>query len=672
MKQKTSSSFALAASGMALMLASQSAAAVNLRIIGGSEAQLEQYPFIAALVPSGGTATDAFCGASVLSPTWILTAAHCLEGTQAASVQVLTGADNLERASEGERIAVKRIINHPQYDSRNVSNDIALLELVSPTRATVVSAASAADQSLFASGQPVSVAGWGDRTDGNRDYPSQLHSVNLSISAFGQCSTAYGGLSSVHLCAGVADGSKDSCSGDSGGPLVARTSSGAVQVGIVSFGDACGSRTHPGVYTRVSEYSAFIKQYTGVVAGSNGTSGDSSVPVVDAGGDQPVQPAPGPEPIDATDDTDTTTDVVDATPDGMTDGDVTDPGVTDSDADAGDAGMDGGDSEPVTDIGPGDIDGGGDYSQFNTGDVELVVVDDAPVILGDGSAALMLEIYNGSDQNLMFSEPTVDAGVAAQLDDYGCLEGELQPDEACYIDITWDPAAGDLSGQFSIKAFDGATEQQLSLALDASPMLAAEFGDTLDWDESDYYATQPDAWGAIDEDSFSGGTALDVDLGNGSAQDGSDSGVDGDSSQSLLAEFATDEPMWLEFQYQLVGANCVLTVDDEALYYLSASDDWQQARFLIPANARVRWDFDPAPVLRGQRVATPKARLDAVNLAPASAADVTAAPVAASELTQQPANPLVSGGAAGAGSNGMIGLLMLGLLVLRRRVLSIS
>jgi len=217
----------------------------TIKIIGGDEVKLEQYPFMTALVGRGAHATQAFCGASVIANDWVLTAAHCIEGTQANQIEVITGTADLNNVSNAERVTVQRIVSHPDYNSGTLLNDIALLKLSKPVNAPRVAAAVNSQKNLFSAGSPVSVAGWGNRSTNGEDFPYKLHAVELSVSDFADCSSAYGGLDESHLCAGVSGGGKDSCQGDSGGPLIARTNQGPVQVGIVSFGDECASADYP-------------------------------------------------------------------------------------------------------------------------------------------------------------------------------------------------------------------------------------------------------------------------------------------------------------------------------------------------------------------------------------------------------------------------------------------
>ena len=235
-----------------------SADAVNVRIIGGNEARLQDYPFISGLVNKGDSALNVGCGASVIAPQWVMTAAHCLPDTNADAYEVIVNTADLSVATEANRVGVAEVIVHPEYNDEQILNDIALLRLSSAVDAAPIKVATVADQAAFAEGQAVSVAGWGNLSADGEEFPQRLHSVDLNVSNFASCSNAYGGLPDSNICASVPDGSKDSCQGDSGGPLIARTENGPVQIGVVSFGEGCASATHPGVYTRVSSYQSFL------------------------------------------------------------------------------------------------------------------------------------------------------------------------------------------------------------------------------------------------------------------------------------------------------------------------------------------------------------------------------------------------------------------------------
>ncbi|MCP4691040.1 MAG: serine protease, partial [Desulfobacterales bacterium] len=244
------------------------------RIVGGVEAQPDAWPWMAALLPGGASNPywSFYCGASLISPKWALTAAHCVSEANGSfnpdqNVDVLIGVHDLTK-KQGERIHVSRIIRNPDYDHFLTDGDLALLELETPSTKTPVRimGQSLADP-LVVSG-PATTIGWGaTRTDGSGGTETLLQ-VTVPIVTNAECQRAenangYGAtITDNMVCAGPIEGGEDACFGDSGGPLVISDDQGWIQVGIVSFGppDGCALPGAYGIYTRLSRYAGWITE----------------------------------------------------------------------------------------------------------------------------------------------------------------------------------------------------------------------------------------------------------------------------------------------------------------------------------------------------------------------------------------------------------------------------
>ena len=132
------------------LIAAPAGAALGPRVLAGSQATSAQWPFIAALVQHGRSAFDGqFCGGSVIAPTVVVTAAHCVTGSSAGSIDVVTGRAQLSASQLGQRLAVRSITVDPSYNANTEHHDAAVLRLASPTRAPAVSFAGSADPALF-------------------------------------------------------------------------------------------------------------------------------------------------------------------------------------------------------------------------------------------------------------------------------------------------------------------------------------------------------------------------------------------------------------------------------------------------------------------------------------------------------------------------------------------
>ncbi|XP_053908631.1 kallikrein-14-like [Cuculus canorus] len=224
------------------------------RIIGGRPCSITQRPFQVALLKGG----HILCGGSLVSPSYVLTAAHCRRPV--SEYRVLLGVDRLHDGS-GEVRAVTAARVHPRYDPRRNDNDFMLLKLDKPvplsSRIKTIRLATACPRP----GMRCSVSGWGTTRSPGAALPERLQCADIETFGPSRCSRAYGDAVTRNMfCAGVPQGGIDSCQGDSGGPLVC---DGVLQ-GVVSWGLAvCGRRGTPGVYSNVCRAARWVRQWTG-------------------------------------------------------------------------------------------------------------------------------------------------------------------------------------------------------------------------------------------------------------------------------------------------------------------------------------------------------------------------------------------------------------------------
>ncbi|KAF2346485.1 Serine proteases trypsin domain [Trinorchestia longiramus] len=244
----------------------QCGAKLDSRIVGGQPATADEYPWMVSLgVGTGGQ----FCGGTLISNSWIVTAAHCIDDRLSRNPGMLQVGLGYYRLSSPLSSSIKRtarqIIRHSRYNDATLENDIALIRVdpidwaENPTIRPVCLPDNSND--LY-SGSTGIVTGWGTlSSDGSSS--DTLIEVSIPIISNSACKNDLGdSITSVMLCAGQDAGGVDSCQGDSGGPMVVMDGSNAELVGVVSWGYGCGEPRSPGVYTRVTEFVSWIQTTT--------------------------------------------------------------------------------------------------------------------------------------------------------------------------------------------------------------------------------------------------------------------------------------------------------------------------------------------------------------------------------------------------------------------------
>jgi len=233
--------------------------------VGGYEAEEHEWPWIVALFIDDMW----FCGGSLITDDFVLTAAHCAE--DASRFDVWAGAHNVRASSEPDRVEISSYNGwtHPQWNSNDLSNDLALIQL--PQKITfndLIRPACLPRPGMTAdAGMLVTPIGWGRPSDTAGGISPVLRMVpDLPLIDNESCNNVYGIVGEGVVCMDTTGG-KGTCNGDSGGPLgrYDETLERWVEVGIVSFGASSGCEVgYPAGFTRTHYYLDWIKDQAGI------------------------------------------------------------------------------------------------------------------------------------------------------------------------------------------------------------------------------------------------------------------------------------------------------------------------------------------------------------------------------------------------------------------------
>ncbi|CAF3827187.1 unnamed protein product [Rotaria magnacalcarata] len=247
-------------------------AITSTRIVGGEDAREHSWSMIASLRLEFPHLHD--CGGTILSNSYILTAAHCHIGpvsNPSVGFSVVVGMTHISDSEVIQR-TVDRIYIHPNYigPEDGYRHDIALLHIneslvfdpdrfltkscIHPVRSPTL------NDEYIENNTPLTVIGWGNL---HESWPPIMPTTLQQVVVYAMDNDdpiCRGSIndSQIQFCAGLPEGGKDSCKGDSGGPIFQWTGQYWEQVGIVSYGNGCARPGRPGIYTRLSYYYDWI------------------------------------------------------------------------------------------------------------------------------------------------------------------------------------------------------------------------------------------------------------------------------------------------------------------------------------------------------------------------------------------------------------------------------
>lgn len=195
------------------------------------------------------------CAGSLITPTTALTSARPIEEFNPSEYSVLAGSSVHSGDSNAQIRRLKRILRHPEYNELFNFNNIALLYWERPMQlgATVRAIALPQQFSPVPYGRNGTITGWGLL---NNSPARRLKAATVPLLSDSKCNSILDApLTSDMLCAREAPGGIGSGEGDFGAALVVN----GVQIGISSWGYGYDGPGYPGVYTKVANFSFWIR-----------------------------------------------------------------------------------------------------------------------------------------------------------------------------------------------------------------------------------------------------------------------------------------------------------------------------------------------------------------------------------------------------------------------------
>ncbi|KAL1006499.1 hypothetical protein UPYG_G00073150 [Umbra pygmaea] len=193
------------------------------RVVGGVNAVEGEWPWQVSLHFSGYL----YCGASVISSGWLVSAAHCFSKDRLSDPSQWTAHMGMLSQGSARHVAeIQRVVVHEYYSGLTFDYDIALLQLRKPWPASlspfIQPVCLPAPSQTVTGAHRCWVTGWGYRSEDDKTLPTVLQKAEVFVMNQSECKRKYGPVTPRMLCAGVPSGEQDACKGDSGGALSCR------------------------------------------------------------------------------------------------------------------------------------------------------------------------------------------------------------------------------------------------------------------------------------------------------------------------------------------------------------------------------------------------------------------------------------------------------------------
>ncbi|XP_028394294.1 coagulation factor IX-like [Dendronephthya gigantea] len=236
------------------------------RVIGGQDAQAHQWPWTVLIMNQ----SDIYCGGSVISPTFIITAAHCVDNISQSLLNFYVGKHKADvKDPHEQKLTAQKVYIHSKYRRGSSTHpgdyDMALVEMKNRIRFTEqVRPICLTDVNTFQPGHECVLSGWGYTNAKKPSVSNTLQQIRLPLVSRKVCNSnkSYGGkIPERYLCAGVPEGGKDGCRYDSGGPLMCAHSDTDpwYLVGMMAWGAGCAEKYKYGVYTNVAQVMTMVR-----------------------------------------------------------------------------------------------------------------------------------------------------------------------------------------------------------------------------------------------------------------------------------------------------------------------------------------------------------------------------------------------------------------------------